>query len=187
MEKLGKILAIGIPLLILAYIFFQNFLISHDYNYFYDIGSENDNYLSPNSRISDKIIEDDSNYRNLTEGLVYFEVPILKGSNYININARFKDNFPEYGRLRIGASDQEVWHYKYNLIFDESLFPNTNGQWLIGETVYNIKQDNLTIQNGKLSLLFNIPHLSPDANTTNTQYIPIDWINITVHKDGWIW
>ena len=187
MDKIAKTLAILIPLAILGYLFYSNFLVSQDFTYFYDIGSENDNYLGPASRISDKIIEGDISYRNLTDGLVYFTVPVLKGSYSISVSARFKDDFPEKSKMSFGASDNStIWHYKYNLIFNETESGNTNGQWLIRETNYDIKENNLAIKNGKLSILFNTPHLYQTQNKTNTYYIPIDWINVTVHKDGWI-
>src|SRR3989344_9468540 len=41
-----KIISLLIPILIIAYLIYANFLVSQDFNYYYDIGSESDNYLS---------------------------------------------------------------------------------------------------------------------------------------------
>lgn len=45
----------------------------------------------------------------------------------------------------------------------------------------NFNLTGLYIKNGELSMLINTPHLS---SSNNTEYIPIDWINTTVHKNG---
>jgi len=119
--KIIKILIILIPLIILQFIFYSNFLASHDFNYFYDIGSQEDNYLSPINRISDKFQDSDATYRNLTSQLVYFNAPIAKGSEFINITIKFKDNFPENSEFLLGAKDQEEWHYKYNLLYNPTI------------------------------------------------------------------
>lgn len=178
--KIIKIFAILAVIGIIGYLLYANFIISQDFNYFYDIGSEQDAkkpYLTPISRVSDIVNEN----REMTDGLVYFTANIPRGSETISVQARFKDNFPNNSLMSIGASDNSTaWHYKYNLIFSTS---NTTGQWLIGSTTFNIKQDKLSIKNNQLSILFNMPHFSKGFKN-NT--IPIDWINITVHKPGLI-
>ncbi len=119
--KLTKKALMLIPILFLAFIFYQNFLASQDFVYNYDIGSENDNYLSPSNRVSDKIVEGNIDYRNLTEGLVYFEIPIARGTDDFNVELKFKDNFPENSKFSMGAKDQEEWHYNYSLIYDKTI------------------------------------------------------------------
>ncbi|MBU3912554.1 MAG: hypothetical protein KKE50_00530 [Nanoarchaeota archaeon] len=119
--RILKILAILIPIMILGYLFYANFLISRDFNYFYDIGSLEDAkkpYLTPLARVSE--IEN-SEYRNMLLSLVYFNVPIPRNSETILIQTRFKDNFPNKSVLSLGAKDKEEWHYIYNPIFYSSL------------------------------------------------------------------
>lgn len=181
--RIIKILAIIAVLAIIGYILASNFIISQDFNYFYDIGSQQDAkspYLTPLNRISEIINDSNLNYRNLTSQLVYFIAPIPRGSENINVTAKFKDNFPLNAVMSIGASDNMTfWNYKYNLIRDKS---NSTNNWLISSTTFNINQDSLAVKNSQLSLLFNVPHLG--KNQTMNYTIPIDWINITVHKSG---
>jgi hypothetical protein len=33
-------------------------------------------------------------------------------------------------------------------------------------------------------MFLNMEHLNPDKTTTNKMYIPVDWIEVTVHKNG---
>ena len=178
------LIIILIPLIFLELIFYYN-TSPRDFYYFYDIGNEEDNYLSPANRISDKIIEDDLNYRNLKEGLVYFDVPIPKRAEFINVQVRFKDNFPKNSKFSIGARDKEEWHYLYRWIYNDSKKNPLDSNWHIEEKMFDFEEDKLILRNNKLSVLFRAPHLSPTKNQTNTKYIPIDWINITIHKKGW--
>lgn len=93
--KIFKIaIIILIPLILIGFVVYSN-IIPQKFNYFYDIGSSNDNYLSPVARISDKINNTDINYRNLKDQLVYFDIPIIKGTNGTNFEIKFKDNFPD--------------------------------------------------------------------------------------------
>ena len=130
--KLIKFAVLIIPLVIFGYLIYNNFIVSQDFTYFYDIGSEKDNYLSPATRISDKIIEEDVNYRNMTGHLVYFNVPIPRGAETIKVQAKFKDNFPKNTKLRFGAKDQEVWHYVYKEVFNSNNNSNEK-EWIISE------------------------------------------------------
>ncbi len=191
--KILKILVVLIALSIIGYLVYSNFFSSQDFNYFYDIGSEKDSariYLTPADRITDVINDTDSNYRNLTSQLVYFDFPVPANSETINIQVRFKDNFPNNSKMSFGARDQVDWHYVYNQIFTQKN-ENATGEWIVIQTEFEISQDSLVIQNQKLSMLFNIPHLSPNQNQTNNMSVPVDWINITVHKPGlfekWGW
>ena len=88
--------------------------------------------------------------------------------------------------MSIGASDNSTfWHYKWHPVYNQT--DSNKNKWLIVETEFNIKQENLSIKNNQLSVVFNIPYL----NQNSTQYsnfsdytIPINWINITVYKPG---
>ena len=119
--KIIKIIAIIIPIILALYLITTNFLISQEFNYNYNIGSEKD-YLSPLNRISEK----DNNSRNLTDGLVYFNVNIPKNSKKITIQTKLKPNFPENQKIMLGAKDQEEWHYKYNLLYNPTINFNEN-------------------------------------------------------------
>lgn len=114
--KIFKLIIILIPIIILLFLLYTNFISSQYFNYFYDIGGEIDSktsYLSPLTRISESL----NSYRNLTSDLVYFNVPIPRNSQSLKIQLRFKNNLPENSIMRIGAKDQEVWHYSYNPLY----------------------------------------------------------------------
>src|SRR3989338_5574166 len=118
--KFFKIIIFIIPILIFGYLLYNNFIASKEFEYFYDIGSENDNYLTPLARVSETVNEETSNYRNLISGLVYFNAPIARGANKVNVQVKFKDNFPENSRFSLGVKDQEEWHYKWSQIYSSS-------------------------------------------------------------------
>ena len=137
--KIIKIAVILFGIVILTLLIYTNFFQTHNYQYFYDIGSEKDSYLSPNERISDKIADVDNNYRNLTSSLVYFNIPINPASDFSNITIRFKDNFPENGKLYIGPKDKKEWHYKQYLIYSKTI------ESLVKEYPYEYKDGLLLI------------------------------------------
>src|SRR3989344_5319348 len=119
-----KVLVVLIPLIIISYLLYTNFLASQEFTYYYDIGSKEDaskSYLVPLNRVSEPINTDGITYRNLTSQLVYFNVPIAKGSESIIVETKFQDNFPEKQKFMIGAKDQEDWHYSYNLIYNPTI------------------------------------------------------------------
>jgi hypothetical protein len=177
-------LIIIIPILLIGFIAYSNFIVSQDFNTNLDIGSTQDKnkpYLTPLDRVGD--IQNDSgmDYRNLTAGLVYFTANIPRGSDNVTIDFSFMNNFPNNTKLMIGARQAEDWNYTYNEVFNSSNLNFRNkGELINVSTAFNLKD--LYISDGKLSLLFNVPHLG--KNETKQYEIPIDWINITVHKDG---
>ncbi|MBU1246259.1 MAG: hypothetical protein ABIJ20_03680 [Nanoarchaeota archaeon] len=189
--KILKILVVLIVIGLLGFLIYNNILISKEFNYFYDIGGERDTkkpYLIPAKRVSDIIVEEGVNYRNLTGHLVYFDVLVSRGAENINIEARYKENFPEKAKFYIGARDREEWHYKNSKIYDSREY-NQTGDWSIAKTGFSIEEDNISIMRGKLILAFNIPYLDQNeteyANYINN-YIPIDYINLTIYKPGMI-
>jgi len=182
-DSLIKYSIILIPVILVGFIFYSNFIAAHEFNYVYDIGLGTETYLSPADRVSESIIEGDLDYRNLTNGLVYFSIPISKGADNITIVTKFLDNFPKNGKLSLGADDNFTdWHYNSKIIFSKSDSPETTGKWIILEANFSISEDNLAVKDGKLSMYLNVPHLG--ANETNKMHIPIDWIEATVHKNG---
>ena len=177
--KVLKIIIIFIPLFILGYVFYANVIASQDFQYFYDIGAGKENSLSPISRITPSI-NSTPNYRNLTNGLVYFTVPIPRGSDTVSVQVRFKDNFPQRSQFKLGAKDKEEWHYIWRTM--HTSIGRTNDTWIIGGQNFSIQNDSLVVKDGKLSIILSSPHFS-NTNLTNFT-IPVDWINITVHKNG---
>ena len=182
--KIAKIIAVIIPLLLVGYILYANFLASNDFNYFYDIGGEQDakkSYLTPVSRISDAGEIDGISYRNLTGHLVYFDVPVLRGSSNVSVEFKFNNNFLDKTKMSIGAKAAQDGNYTYNPVFNTSSKEfNNKGEWITASTSFNLKD--LYIKDGKLNMLLNVPHLS--RNATQNYTIPVDWIKIIVHKDG---
>lgn len=179
-----------IPVIIVLALITNNFLIDRTFTKTYDIGN-NDKYLTPLNRISESTEE----YRNLTDALVYFDVTLPTGAESIKVETRLQPNLPNNSKISIGAKDQDVWHYKYKPIFDSRLqleespvnytkAIEDNG-WYITITTFNIKEDNLTIINNKLSFVFHVPHLS--KNETLNYTIPVDYIKITIYKPGILW
>ncbi len=189
-----KILAIKIIIIILAisiigFVIYSNFIASHEFIYEYDIGGNDDatkNYLGPSYRISDVIIEtnisQDITYRNLTSQLVYFDVPIARGAQDLQIDVHFKDNFPYKSKMIIGARNGSEWNYIWKDVYIQE--NNPNQIWETKSINFSVDEDNLYLRDGKLSVVFNNYHLHPDRNITNSNYIPIDWIKVTVNKPG---
>ena len=141
--RILKIIVILIAVCIIIFILANNFLISKDFHYFYDLGDETDfrsSYLTPTGRISDVFVEGDITYRNLISDLVYFNVNIPLGSSDIFTAIRFKENFSENYELNLGAKDQENWHYTYNKIYSPELsnlikFNNIDNVYLINPSL----------------------------------------------------
>jgi hypothetical protein len=176
-----KIFIFFIPLIIISYLFYVNFLVSHEFNYFYDIGSEEDiknPYLFPDERISEKINISENAYRFLKGHLIYFNSYVPRGSEKINLQAKFIDNFPENSLMNLGINDKEEWHYSWNLFFKEE---NSTYREIISETSFNISEAYID-SNRNIKFALSIPHLTEEQYQDN--YIPIDWINITVYKPG---
>ena len=158
-HKSTKTAIITIPILLILYLLITNFIIEQEFNYHYNIGGGED-YLSPLNRISEKY----DNQRNLTGHLVYFEVDIPKNSKTITIQTKLKPSEHENGKISMGAKDQEDWHYKYNLIYNQK----------IDLTNYEINQDltnktNIIIATDQdLELIQNYPDNYKEEQTTIT-------------------
>jgi hypothetical protein len=114
------LIIILIPLIFIEFIIYAN-ISPKNFNYLYEIGSNEDNYLSPAERISEQINNTELNYRNLIDQLVYFDIPTIKGTDKINLEIKFKDNFPDNSKFLLGAKDQEEWHYKSTVIYDKTI------------------------------------------------------------------
>jgi len=110
-----------IPLLIVGYIFYANFVASHEFISVYDIGSEQDSskpYLSPLNRISEADLNE--SYRNLTSQLVYFNVPVPRGSDRVIIQTKLK-NPSLNSSISLGAKNKPEWSYLSNQIYNPIL------------------------------------------------------------------
>jgi hypothetical protein len=171
-----KILAVLVVLVFIAFILIQNFVISKDFNYFYDIGSSQDAktpYLTPANRVSAIINDSGTDYRNLIGHLVYFDVPIPTGAKTIEVNFKFFNNDSESYDLKLGARDHDIWDYTFHSLN----IPGPTGKWETVQADFNLGDEHLLPINGKLNMAFYSLHLY-----NGTGSIPIDWINITVHR-----
>jgi len=119
--RLVKVLVLLIPVFLIGYLIFANFIASQEFSYVYDIGQEGESYLTPSERISEVVNEEDVDYRNVAGHLVYFDVPIARGIERVRVKMRIKNNLPAGGKASIGARDQEEWHYNSHLVYDPSL------------------------------------------------------------------
>ena len=184
---IAKIIIIIIAFSIIGFVIYSNYIASHEFVYFYEIGGNDDitkNYLGPNYRVSE-VFQDENNsltYRDLTSQLVYFDVPIARGSKDLLVEVKFKDDYPLNSKMIMGARNGNEWNYVWKDVYvkkDDSL-----SQWKNQSVSFYLNDDKLYLRDGKLSLVFNNYHLHPDRNQTNTNYISIDWIRVTVNKPG---
>jgi len=75
----------------------------------------------------------------LTGHLVYFDVPVVRGAERVDVKVAFKDNFPRAnGRFSIGARNQPEWGYLYKRLYNPSLFVSEEEQ---KDGVYRINRD----------------------------------------------
>ncbi|MCK9568243.1 hypothetical protein M0R72_04800 [Candidatus Pacearchaeota archaeon] len=119
-EIIKILVIIMIPLIFIEVIIYFN-LSQNNFSYFYDVGNSEDNSLSPIARISDKVNDSGLTYVNLTDQLVYFDIPTVEGTDKINLEIRFKDNFPNNTNLLLGAKNSDNWSYKYKTIYDKTI------------------------------------------------------------------
>jgi hypothetical protein len=177
--KILKILVIIIALGVIGFLIYNNFLVSKEFNYFYDIGGEEDAknpYLTPTDRVSDIQMWENISYRNLTWGVVYFYQELPTGSDKIRVNVKFMNTLPKDYRLSIGIKDKEEWSYTYNLPYQNL---DVNQEWT--EVTGEFFVDKIYIQDKMASLILTSPYFW-ETNFDNP--IPIDYINITVYKPG---
>ncbi len=118
--RIIKKLAILFSITIIIYLVTLNFFVDKEFNYHYNIGSQ-ENHLSPLTRISEAKTINNTTYKELTHNLVYFNVDIPKNSKTITIRTRLKPSSYENEKISLGAKDQEYWHYKYNLIYNKNI------------------------------------------------------------------
>jgi hypothetical protein len=181
-----KVIVVLLAFGLVGYIFAVNFLISQDFDYFYDIGGGKDvknPYLYPSQRISPSFLENQRDYRNLTGHLIYFDVPVPRGAETISFNILTKDPFPKNERFFLGIRKDSEGKYDY-----KEIFPNFEEEAIFSlEGMISVIDFDLTsayIAEGKLNTAFHLSYLEPGKTQTNMSYIQIDWINIAVHKPG---
>ena len=58
---------------------------------------------------------------NLEGNLVYFDVPIARGSERVVVSSKFRELGVDDIRISLGARNKEEWSYDYNLLYDSSL------------------------------------------------------------------
>ena len=182
-KKIWLVLIILVIIGVVGFFIYKNFISSQEFNHFYDIGGIEDlkkPYLTPVARMSGVIPAtlNAPDYRNITDGLVYFDVPIPAGSSEVEVSFRFVDYVPAKQKVRLGAKIAETWNYTYEDVY---VSENRTMALMVGKANFSLKD--LYIKDNKLNMLINIPHLGKNESMNYT--IPIDWINITVKKDGY--
>ncbi|MEK6884020.1 MAG: hypothetical protein AABY22_30600, partial [Nanoarchaeota archaeon] len=170
-----KFLIIILAVLLVFFILYKNFISAEEFNYFYDIG-ENENHLSPNYRISEKNSENSISYRNLTSNLVYFNVPIPRGSEKIKIDVKFKDNFNST-LILLGGKDREDWHYKWNTLYNKPIEEVTSSYQDEGYYIHKINPDLeekrlLEIENSKNLIIASNVKLQKKINNIEFSKLP---------------
>jgi len=143
LPAITKVLIFLIPVIIILYLVYTNFLASEVFTYYYDIGTDKV-YLSPDNRITGAFTAidiEDPDYKELTGPLVYFNVPIPRGADKITVKTRFQNNFPNKSSFHLGAKDSDVWHYTYTPIYKPVLenlheFKNHENVYLINPALY---------------------------------------------------
>lgn len=81
-------------------------------------------------------------------------------------------------------NDLKYLEQNADYVLVDYISPKEEDGWKIASISLNVEKDNLYIKNDKLNIMFNLGHLNQNKNDTKNNYIPIDWINITVHKKG---
>jgi hypothetical protein len=120
-DRITKAVIVLIPIAIGLYLVYANFVAPHAFTYFYDIGSPADQqkpYLTPPDRLSPVI---DNATRNITSGLVYFTVPVARGSDRVLVVMKVGDNFPPGSAMYIGAQDNGSWSYYQQKVYDSTV------------------------------------------------------------------
>lgn len=173
-----KLMIFIIPLAIFGYLIAVNFIIDQEFNYFYDIGGEEDNsrpYLTPLNRTSEFYAEMGTTYREINNRLIYFNIPFTEGLEDLTLNMKFLTNLNS--SISLGIKNDTGWNYYWTPL---NIYPVEDNWFISGQA---ISLENVYIENDKLNMVLDIHKLSTRNETT---IFYIDWINITVHKPG-VW
>lgn len=168
-----KILLFLIPLSIFGYLFYANFFVDKNFNYFYDIGSQEDSakpYLSPLNRTSDVYESNGITLRDVNHQLIYLTIPFVKGSETLHVKAKLR--ISPNDRVLLGVKKDIGWNYTWSQMDVSS----NEGNEVIFDS--NVPFGSAFEENGKLSISFNVP----DLLKSQSRLYSIDWINITVFK-----
>lgn len=118
-----KLLA-SIPIIIAIYLIYANLLLlGGTAVYSIDVGADDlqgtARLTGPAERISEPDEADGITFRNLLQGLVYFELksPYLKKKGEITVKVTFRDDFPEGQRFMAGAKNNESWSYAWKEVY----------------------------------------------------------------------
>ncbi len=115
-----RLLIFLIPILFITYILWTNVIAGQTFTYYYDISPET-NYLTPTARVSQASEMGGATYQNLTGRLVYFNAPLPRGAEDINVKIRFADTLDNESRFSLGARDAQEWRYTYKKLYDPTL------------------------------------------------------------------
>ena len=141
--------------------------------------------INYNNNIFNFYKEDEPLFLNLDKNEYIFTIPkndiILEYPGYFAFS---EENYFEPFKKRIISlnNNKEYLLENADFIITNYNIPEEINDYIITETTFNIKKDNLFINQNKLSLVFNIPHLSREEYLNYT--IPVDWIDIKIFKPG---
>jgi len=204
-----------VPLLFFIYVILMNTIPFGGYQiYSADLGSFNDIFhdlklTSPLSRISNRIFNNSSNinYREINSSLVYLDLTssLLSRSSKIDLEVKFKDNFPENQKFILGARDKQEWSYYWKPVyipFYQSLEPLSSVRTFEINQPSEIEIILLQIPEGSTIATYSQINntLSPAAYEPGNEYISAtlrgthtfythakDTINIAVSKQDMNW
>ena len=125
-------------------------------------------------------------YINLSEGNYRIAFPendiIVSTPGYLAFEE--KNYFEPFKQRVIKVINDLDWiksNVDYLILDYQTPIKEENG-WLVSETEFSIKNDNLFIKDNKLNMVFSLPHLAKEEGFNYP--IPIDWIKIKVFKEG---
>ncbi len=175
MPLLVKIILILIPLAIFGYLITVNFLINQEFNYFYDIGGEEDAvkpYITPINRTSSIYYRNEMNYREINHKFIYISLPNIEGIETLRFNLKL---FSEEDTLLVGLKNSTGWNYTWKRL---DIVSSNEPGWTEARQEFSL--ENLFIENERINLILDSPNLSIFEGFNYS----IDWINITVYKPG---
>ena len=169
-ERVTKWAVYAVPAIFLIYLAYTNLIPSHEFVYFYDVGSENEGItLTPIQRVSEIKIQNGLQYRELISNLVYFNLQVPKNYDKVKIKIKFMN--PKGDIFRIAGRDKKEWHYKYkNLFYPEldklklniiqegnrRLYQKENQFRSIGEFLTNVPKNSIIATDQDLKSTTNI-------------------------------
>ena len=121
--NIGTKLLWVIPFIIFGYIIYMNTPLGSSLHYRIDIGNNdtvgNATLSGPMDRVSAPMEINNTTYRELKIGLVYFNLKsqLLNDASTTHVKVRFKDNFPAENIFKLEPQNKKGWGYLWREIF----------------------------------------------------------------------